>query len=605
MSDAERDYLQFLEHEGGNADALRLLGALYIQTNRLDRAVACLRQALFVQPENAETLNNLAVALRNLGNLEEAIRCYEEAVQIDPDYLQALDNLGSAYFERGRFDDAIVLHRQAIRLQPDYAPAHLNLANALRLTKNYNEAARHYEEALRLRPEFCEALVNLGITLVLQDKPDAAAAHFERALVVDPNNFRALNNLGNLMRRKGRAAEAVELYLRALDFHPHYPEALINLGIALRDLNRHAEAMQAYEEALRLKPDSAEALTNLGLLMQDCGKLDEAVMRYDEALRLKPDLNDAKWNKALALLALGEYEQGWNLHECGLGSHGKRGPMPFVTRRWDGRNLNGARLLIWSEQGLGDTLQFVRYAALCRDRGADVMVQCPEPLVRLLRNCPFINEVTPAAREDEFDAHVPMMSLPRLFGARLDNIPADVPYIFVDDAAREKWAPKVSSPDFKAGLVWAGSPRTQHIDAHLIDRRRSLSLAQLAPLFDVPGIQFYNLQHGAPAAQIDRCGLRHRLIDLMPEVTDFLDTAAIVEQLDLVITADTAVAHLAGALGKPVWVLSRFDPCWRWLQNREDNPWYPSARIFGQASPHDWGAAVEKLTASLRAVAAN
>jgi tetratricopeptide (TPR) repeat protein/ADP-heptose:LPS heptosyltransferase len=588
--EAERDYLDVLAQEQENFDALRLLGALYLQTGKLDRAAQCLEQACAANPRDAETLNNLGVALGKAGRLEEAIARYEAALRRDPHYAQARGNLSGAYVER-------------------------------------------------------------GVAMLLQSHLPEAAAQFERALLFDVANVRALNNLGNLRRNEGKADEAAALYRRALAAKPDYAEAYINLAVALRDGGAHDAALEACAAALRLKPDSAEALVNKGLLLQDRGGFDEAIACYDAALRARPDFTDASWNKALALLAQGKYREGWALHEAGLGH--KRGVRLFAARRWNGEPLAGRRLLIWSEQGYGDTLQFVRYAQLCKERGAHVTVQAPAALMRLLKICPFIDRVVSEAHEEDFDYQIAMMSFPFAFGTELETVPASVPYLFVDDASRAKWAAKCAGEGRKIGLVWAGNARRQLIDAHLIDKRRSLDLRELKPLFELAGnppassvprplragtgvgslarrtdawssgsnpppakskdllaqvqdfatspargeeqILFFSLQKGAEAAQIDAAGLRGRIIDLMPEAGDFLDTAALIEQLDLVITVDTAVAHLAGALGKTVWILSRYDACWRWLQNRESNPWYPTAQVFGQTSPGDWPGVVARV----------
>jgi tetratricopeptide (TPR) repeat protein len=350
---------------------------------------------------------------------------------------------------------------------------------------------------------------------------------------------------------------------------------------------------------LRLQPESADARINLGTFLQQQMRHEEAVALFSEALQRKPTSIDAQWNKSLSLLALGHYAEGWSLHEAGLGIAPMRGEFPLPERRWQGEDITGKRLLIRAEQGFGDTLQFVRYAALCKTRGATIIVQCPPALLRLIANCPFVDRMCEQAHEQDFDFHVAMMTLPHIFATTLDTIPATIPYLHIGAATRAKWANKFTQPGFKVGLVWAGNPREKQIDAQRADARRSMDLELLRPLFAIDGAHFYNLQMGAKAAQIDACGLRGRMEDYMGEAQDFEDTGAIIERLDLVITVDTSVAHLAGGLGKPVWILSRFDACWRWLQNRPDSPWYPTARIFGQQTPEDWPGVVERVKEAL------
>jgi len=537
LKEAEQDYLETLKADDRDADALRLLAALYVQANRPQEAIAFFERAHRADPRNAETLNNLGVALRNSGRLEEAADRYAQALQIDPHSAEARGNLANAHYERG---------------------------NALIAPKQLDEAA----------------------------------AYFEKTLQLEPGHFRALNNLGNLHRAKHKPEAAVPLYRRALAVKPDYAEALVNLGTALRDLDHLDEALECYRQALRLKPNDINTIINLGTLLQQMNRHEESVALYNDVLRVAPHAAEVKWNKSLALLALGNYREGWALYEEGIAC-GKRGAQPFQSRHWNGNRFAG-RLLIWGEQGIGDQIQFLRYAALCKELCGEVFVWARPTLAPLLKNCSYIDHVAADPGENDFDCHISMMSLPHLFGTTLENIPSAVPYLFVSDEARAKWAPKFAGVgNFKIGLVWAGNSRAGQLDAHLIDRRRSLHLSLLQPLLDLKGLRFYSLQMSDAAGQIEECGLRGRIEDFMPEVNDFLDTAAIIENLDLVISVDTSVAHLAGALGKPVWILSRYDACWRWLRNRETNPWYPTARVFGQKEAGDWEGVVEKVSQTL------
>jgi tetratricopeptide (TPR) repeat protein len=540
LNEAERDYIEALKIDDRDADALRLLAVLYAQINQPERAIAFFERAHLVQPRNAETLNNLGVALRNSGRLDDAIARYEQALTIDPHYAQARGNLVNAYYERGN-------------------------------------------------------------AFIEQGRNDEAGAWFEKVFHLEPRHFRALNNFGNLRRAQDKAEEAAGLFRQALAIRPDYAEAMANLGTSLRDLGKLDEAEHCYQKALGLKPGDADTLINLGTLLQQRNRQEEAVALYDAILRRMPDFGEAKWNKSLALLALGDYAEGWALHEAGLDC-GRRGVAPFQVRRWDGREFPG-RLLIWGEQGIGDQIQFVRYAALCKARCGEVLVHARDTLGPLLQNCPYIDRVLTSSNEEDFDYQISMMSLPYIFGTTLEDVPAKMPYLFVSEEARAKWAPKFAGVEgLKIGLVWAGNARASMLDAHLIDRRRSLHLSLMKPLFALQGARFYNLQMGDAAQQIDECGLRGRIEDFMPEVGDFLDTAAIIENLDLVISVDTSVAHLAGGLGKPVWILSRYDGCWRWLRNRETSPWYPTARVFGQKKPGAWPLVIDEVHQALCAL---
>jgi tetratricopeptide (TPR) repeat protein len=539
LAEAEQTYLKVLEGNAHHSDALRLLGSLYIQRNQFEQAVLYLEKAQAAKPQDAEAHNNLGVALYKLGKSDDAIACYQQAIKIKPDYRDALNNLGNIFYERGQSFHA-------------------------------------------------------------QEKTSEAILNYEQALRYTPDNLDILTRLAELQRNAGKIEEACEFYKRIVGLRPDDVNLRVNFGTLLHDAARSEDAMEQYDHILRLQPNSLDALVSRGSLLMELDRIDEAKASYDEALRLAPISPDAKWGKALALLTLGNYREGWQLYESGFDRKNTRGIPPIADRFWDGSSQPGKRLLIWGEQGLGDVLQFIRYAALCRERVGRIIVQCREPLVRLLANCPYIDDVVTTATSADFDYHISVMSLPYIFGTTLETIPAEIPYLFVGEEARQKWAPRFADQtNFKVGLVWAGNPRKHAIDAHIVDRRRSMTLDLMRPLFAFDQIQFYNLQMGEPANQIDSCSLRDTIIDYMPEVADFMDTAAIIENLDLVISVDTSVVHLAGGLGKPVWILSRFDACWRWLRNREQSPWYPTARIFGQPKQGDWVAVVDAISKAL------
>ncbi len=608
MAEAEKAYRKLLRVAPADLNGLRLLGGLYVQTGRMEFAIEVLEKAARQTEVDPETLTNLGLALRYLGQTDKARARYEQARALQPDYVPALTHLASLFQDTGNLSEATELYGRILQLSPENPVAHFQCGNILYVAGKAREAMTHYENALRLKPDYCDAMVNLGVALCQTGQGSdsrqwlgIAQTWFEKALKEDPANIVALNNMGNVMRQTGKPEEAVAYYREALRLKPTYAQALINLATSLRDLNLLEEALEASAEALRLEPHSADARINRGTFLQDLSRHEEAVVSFDEALALKPSSIDAQWNKSLSLLALGDYAPGWRLHEVGLGIAHMRGECPSPERQWRGDSLTGKRLLLWSEQGFGDTLHFVRYAALCTERGGKVHVLCPPPLRGLLKNCPFIDALPAQALESDYDLQAPLMSLPHIFDTRIETIPAPIPYLFVSPETRARWAKKeMPETGLKVGLVWAGNPRPHQLNAHMIDRRRSLSLETLRPLFDLPSIHFYTLQMGAASAQRTASGLP--LIDFMGEVQDFEDTAALIERLDLVISVDTSVVHLAGGLGKPVWVLSRFDACWRWLQNRPDNPWYPSARVFGQKRPGAWEEVVVHVKEALNAL---
>lgn len=607
LAEAEQAYRDLLKTVANHADAWRLLGGLYLQKQQYVDAIDCFEQAVPLLPNDAEVRTNFALALRGAGHIDDAIQFCEQALRINPAHIPALTNLALICQENGRLVQAMGAYAEIARLQPDHPMAHLNHGNSLLENGHVHEAIAAYEKALNLNSAYLPAQINLG-TALSQTGQGETSRHWlniarealDKILIKDPQNISAMNDIGVVLRGLNETDAAIDWHQRALRLRPDDAQAAAHLAACQRQASYLDDAHETCHLVLQLKPHSAQAHINLGVSFQDKMNHLEAIKHFDIALKHQPNSLAAQWNKSMSLLALGHYQEGLALHEVGIGIPHLRGGYASSERRWQGESFIGKRLMLWSECGLGDSLQFIRYAQLAKARGGDVIVVCPAPLRPLFRNCPFIDALPDHIEEKDFDLHAPMMSLPYIFGTTLETIPAAVPYLHISDATQAKWNTHFTDTrGYKVGLVWSGDPRKNLLNAHIVDRRRSIGLDLLRPLFNIPNIQFYSLQMGPGAAQIDACGLREHLIDLMPEVKSFEDTGAIIENLDLVISVDTSVVHLAGGLGKPLWVLSRFDACWRWLQNRPDNPWYPSARVFGQPSPGDWRSVVEAVTTSL------
>jgi Flp pilus assembly protein TadD len=496
--------------------------------------------------------------------------------------------------QAGRLLEAQAAYRQILTIDPAHADAHNNLGVALRDLGRLAEAEASYREALRLRPNYPEAYSNLGSALRDLGRLAEAEASCREALRLRPNYPEAHNNVGAALGDLGRPAEAEASYREALRLRTNYPEAHNNLGNALRDLGRLAEAEASYREALRLRPNYPEAHSNLGSALRDLGRLAEAEMSYREALRLRPNYPEAHNNLGNALLLAGRFEEGWKEHEW----RWKVKPLSssardFSAPLWRGEAIGDRTILVHAEQGLGDTLQFCRYAPLmvC---DAGIILEVQAPLVRLLSRLPGVMEIfVRGARLPPFDLHCPLMSLPHAFGTTLDTIPVATPYLSADPVLAANWQERLVGLDgLRIGLVWAGGRWLNVPAVAAVDSRRSIALKALAPLGEVSGVSFVSLQKDAPAAQAADPPHGLTLYDFTADLHDFEDTAALIVNLDLVISVDTSVAHLAGALGKPVWLLNRFDTCWRWLLNRDDSPWYPTLRQFRQARPGDWNSAV-------------
>ena len=489
----------------------------------------------------------------------------------------------------------------ALRESPRAPSIHFNWANLLQAEGRLREALAHYDIALSLAPQMAESWYNRGNALVRMGFGDDSLASFEAALRVRPQYPAALLNKGVAQQKLGRFAAAVQTFEAALALRPGYVQALCNLGNLLRIMGRWDEARAVCEQAVALHPGHADAHAHLGNVFQNLNAHDAAVACYAQALALKPDHANAHWNRSLTLLRQGRYEEGWRGFEWRKRLSTPVAVRGFTQPEWLGDSApGGKRMFLHWEMGLGDTLQFCRYVPLVQALGAEIVLSVPEPLVRLMRSLDkAVDVVSTHAVPSHFDLHCPLMSLPLALGTTLASVPAATPYLHADPDQSAAWRRRLAAlPGRKVGLVWSGAPRPDEPEANAIDQRRSLDLALLAPLAEIPGISFVSLQKGPAAAAAPPPGMV--LHDWTAELGDFLDTAGLVAGLDLVISVDTSVAHLAGALGRTLWVLNRSDHCWRWLDGTGTSPWYPTARLFRQPAPGDWASGVAQVAEALR-----
>jgi Flp pilus assembly protein TadD len=511
--------------------------------------------------------------------------------------------LGIALAGQGKAEEALAIFRQATQARPDVAQAHHNLGVALAQGSKPTEAADSLRQAIRLQPGYAEAQYNLGAVLGTLGQRDEAIAAYREAVRLRPDYGEAYNNLGLALPEAGKPEEAVVLLRQAVRLRPQAAEGPNNLGLALAELGRFAEAEAAYHEALRLNPRYAEAHANLGNAYKEQGRTQEALACYGLALALAPDAASARYNRSLALLQAGDYERGWAEYEW----RWKRPTMPprhAHKPRWDGKPLEGRTILLWCEQGLGDAIQFVRYAPLVKARGGSVVLECPPPLRPLFQACAGVDRLVAEGESlPDCDVQAPLLSLPGLLGTTLETVPAAVPYLAAEEARVEQWGRLLRQlPGFKVGIVWQGNPRFPW------DRYRSFPLDCLAPpLAAVDGVRLVSLQKGPGVEQLNRLARRFD-VAVLPEELDaagpFQDTAAVMKGLDLVVTCDTAAAHLAGALGVPAWVALAAVADWRWLQKRADTPWYPTLRLFGQKELGNWAGVFQEMAAALESLAA-
>lgn len=571
------------------------------QVGRNDVAVQLVRQAIARADGRADYHSNLGLILNQLGLHGEAEASLRIALRLQPEYPDALNNLGIALSALSRVAEAEAAYLQALRLRPNFPDALNNLGLAQAKLGRTGEAEAIFRAALRFDPDLADAHGNLGIALAAQNRPAEAEASYREALRLRPGFRDALNNLGVLLSERGRASEAEGCLRQALSLAPDQADAHSNLAAVLTRLGRPGEAEDSARQALRLAPGDAEAHFNLGAALHDTRRIGEAEASYRQALRLKQNFADAHVNLGYALLLAGRYEEGWPEHEWRWrGRHLKAGARSFSEPLWTGEAIAGRTLLLHAEQGLGDTLQFCRYAALI-EPGARIVLEVQPPLTRLMKSLP--GNILIVAHGDpipSFDLQCPLLSLPLAFKTVVETIPVDIPYVAADRVAAARWRQRLAIlAGLRVGLVWAGGERRESPELAAVDARRSIRLDALAPLCEVDGVSFVSLQKGPPSLQAAAPPPGMDLFDPTADLTDFADTAALLEGLDLVISVDTSVAHLAGAMGKPVWLLNRFDTCWRWLLSRDDSPWYPTLRQFRQSAPGDWKGVMLAVRAAL------
>jgi tetratricopeptide (TPR) repeat protein len=624
LDQAERCYEDILTKQPDHADAKHLLGVLRFQQGRYDEAAALIRAALKTHPASVPALTNMGNVLSKLGRLEEALASYGKALAIGPEHVEALNGRGNVQRELGLQEEALISYGKALAIKPDYADAACNRGMALQDLDRPEDALASYDKALAVKPNHAEAACNRGIALQDLKRPEEALASYDKALAIKPDYAEAAFNRGNALMDLGRLEQALASYGKALKIKPHYAEALNNRGSALKRLNRPGEALESFDKALAIKPDYAAALNNRGITLGELERLGEALESFDKALAIEPDYADAlnnrgvtlrelkligealdsfdkalavkpgwaeaAFSKSICLLLGGRFEDGWLLYESRkkvAGNVRHFSSRSFPQQQWSGeKSLGGKTLFIHWEQGFGDTIQFCRFAKLAEQRGAKVVFSVQNRLYRLLQALsPTIEFIDETQAPAEFDYYCPLLSLPLAFQTTLDSIPGDAQYLRAEPDRVRKWRDKLGDEGFKIGIAWQGSKNK-------VDAGRSFRPAEFLGVSRAPNVRLISLQksNGSEHLRDLPQGMK---VESLGEDFDaggdaFLDTAAVMENLDLVITSDTSAAHLAGALGRPVWVALKHVPDWRWMLDRVDSPWYPTMRLFRQQARGDW-----------------
>ncbi len=610
-NEADRLCRQILAKDPKNLIANQILGILLLQKGFFEESVSCFDKALKIDDKQVKVWSNRSLALSGLKKFKEAHDSVDRAITLDNQFAESWYNKATIYIKQEQLEKAIENLDRFIQLKPEHHLAIFLKSDLLRKLEKFDLAILACKRVIELKPDYVNALINLGQLLSDQEQYEEALIYFKRALEIEPQFPAIYNNIGVALERMGKFLDAHDYFSKAIAINPKFTEAVLNCGVALEKLSRLEEAIKYYDQILAADNKNAAAYFNRATCLERLQKLDESIADYSKVIELEPKKEkDALWNRALVMLCKGDYEFGWREYENRIKLDYAQSF--YDTERlkafnWNGdpRVLPGKKLLVRAEQGLGDTLQFCRYVKLLSAMGAKVTLRVQKPLMNVLQGLEGLENLNSDTDPyPEFDYYCNLMSLPLLLKTTVETIPNEIPYLKADQNKVKAWAdrlgPKVSK---RVGLVWSGGFRPDRPDLWLLNRRRNVELIQLIGL-KTEGIEFHSLQKGElPEAELVVQHLQNwdgpKIINHADQLTDFTETAALLQNLDLLISVDTSTPHLAGALGKPVWLMNRFDTCWRWFLHRSDSPWYPTFRIFRQKRYDDWTPVVEEVKVAL------
>jgi tetratricopeptide (TPR) repeat protein len=595
---AESLYRQCLDCDPREAHAWHLLGLLMTQTGRVESGIETIDRALALDPDYLDALNSRGNACQALERFEDALQSYDRALAVKPDFVDALINRGNTLVALKRYAAALDSFDRALEKRSDHAEAWNNRGVALRELKRIDEALVCYDRALALKPNYGDALVNRGNALNRLKRFEESLACYDGAMALAPDNVDLHIGRGEALTKLKRWDDALASFDRSLAIVPNYVEVYSNRAVTYMDMRRFDEALASLDRALEVDPDYAGAWNNRGEALRKMKRFEEAFACFDKALALQPDFGDAALNRALAKLLTGDFVAGWPAYEARWRStdplyRAFRSPLP----EWRGQEIAGRRIVVFEEQGNGDTLQFCRYLTLLEARGADVVFLCRPSLVALMRTRKGSARPMSAFPAEPFDYQCPLLSLPLAFGTTLETIPSGAPYLGADPARVAKWRARLGEGGFKIGVAWEGSAFGTRLG-------KSFPLARLEGLSRLPGVRLVSLQKNQGAEQLAALP-QGMTVETLGEDFDagpdaFLDTAAVMQSLDLIVSTDTSVPHLAAALGRPTWVALPYDADWRWLVDRPDTPWYPTMRLFRQSAWDQWDHVFQDMERALR-----
>jgi tetratricopeptide (TPR) repeat protein len=546
----------------------------------------------------------LAQAYEKEGTITKALQFYKKAVEYLPDDAQTNFAYANLLYGQNKISEAIEYYKKTLAIKNDIPAAHHNAGVCLEKNKEYDAAFKHFQEATRLQPEYTSAYLHSGNILKDQKKHTEALTCFEQGLRATPHSLDLLQAAAGVLKELNRFDEAIAYYRTACEQNPQNLTCLLELGNTYNMLNLWPEALECYKKILEIRPNTHEVLYNFGYTLKKMGRVQEAITVYDKVLEINPTYPHARFSRSLAYLSLGDFTRGWPEYEWRWQAYNES-PKKYPQPVWDGSNPAGKTILVYAEQGLGDTFQFIRYAKCIKDQGGKVIAIVQKPLKKILSLCPYLDTVlTPHDPKPDFDAHIALMSLPLVYKTEITTIPTDIPYLYAKPELVEQWRTKLAADkNFKIGLCWQGNPFYSSQFLRQAVAGKSMHVKTLLPFGAIKGITLYSLQKMSGADQLDTLGDKlviHTIDGLDEENGPFMDTAAIMKNLDLMITIDTSIAHIAGGLGIPVWCLLPEPADWRWLLKRSDTPWFPkNMRLFRQPKPGDWNSVINEVAREL------
>jgi len=603
VREAEVICRQIIQQDPNNADAFNLLGAIAGQSGYAQDSVNLISRAISLRPDDPKLYQNLATSLRQVGRYNEAIEAYRKGLAIKED-VPSLIQLANLYWLIGNGNDAEQSLLRALQLDRNSVMALHGIGSIYLQLGFYDRAAEALKRAVTLNPQLLPGFRDLGVALYQLNWFDECIEACRSALALSPTDIVALNHLGMSLQKQKKFEEAKEYLERVANAPAARDDEWFNRGLAMSSLYNIEEAERSYREALKLKPNSIPAKLNLGVMLGLQGKTQEALAAFEQVMKASPGFETGILHHGVSLLLTGQFEQGWKEYQSRWKVPTHHEPQrPFTEPLWRDQSVRGKTILVYREQGFGDTINFCRYVPMIKERGAKVILEIQPELVTLLKRLKGADEVIEyGSTLPPFDLQVPMLDLPLVFKTNLSNIPAKVPYLSADPQKVETWSARLKElegdrkPAMRVGIAWAGSPTHPH------DRGRSMKLADFAPLAQAVGdrVHFISLQKGAGSDQAANPPEGMWFDDPTANLKDFDDTAALMMNLDLLICVDTSVVHLAGAMARPVWVLLPIGPDWRWLEHREDSPWYPTMRLFRQQKLLNWPHVMERVVRELK-----